>query len=206
MNRISFGVVAGVVGGFLATFGAVAVFPVWFFVMAFWFGCLWLQYRNGEPTMPRGLMIFHRIGTLTFPIFATLMKWRGARNGVFEDISIGNRVQHFTWALGTVALFAPLLGRWVVDRKWLEKHLIVVGFVALLGNLNEIGEWSRSLMNIDVAYRDTMLDLVMNLFGSALGAFILVRLCRPPSRAVQRPSQQIAHEATDGRVGSSSLV
>ena len=207
MKRIKFGVVAGVSGVALSLFGAIAVYPTWFLVMVFWFGCLALQYWRGEPGMARGLTIFHRVCVLGFPAYATFMKWRNAQHGVFEDISIGNRIQHFSWALCTVGLFVPMLRRWIVGRSPYQQVMMIVGFVAMLGNLNEIGEWSRSLMAIDVAYRDTMLDLTMNLLGSTLGALIVLRLCRsaevtPPSAVVE----ETAHESSDGRVGFPSLV
>jgi hypothetical protein len=152
------------------------VSTVWAGVVAFWFGCLGVvSLRRRADELPRALTIFHRMCALAFPIGATWIKWHEASIGSTESTGLSNRLQHFTWAFCTVGLFAPVLVRWVMKRTLLECALIVVGFVAALGNLNEVGEWSRHTMAIGRAYDDTIKDLMMNAAGSLTGAIVLAR-------------------------------
>ncbi len=152
------------------------VSTVWAAVVMFWFGCLGLvsiRCRGDEPS--RALTTFHRTCALAFPIGATWIKWHETAIGSTESTGLSNRLQHFMWAFCSVGLFAPVLARWVMKRTLLECALIVVGFVAALGNLNEVGEWSRHTLAIGRAYDDTIKDLIMNAAGSLTGAVVLAR-------------------------------
>jgi hypothetical protein len=175
MKRLfSFPAAAVVTSLVLIGFSAVALYPVWVGVLLFWFGSLFVQYRNGTPELPAKLRVFHQVSALAFPIAATALKWYLFARELGSDVGFGNRIQHFSWALCTVGLFAPMLRHLMVQRDLLQRMMIIVGFVSMLGNFNEIAEWRRGSMQ----YSDTMKDLTMNIAGAVLGGLIVVALER----------------------------
>ena len=180
MKRVlSFPVVASCVAVTLMVCSAWKLYPIWVAVLLFWFGSVAVLYRRGTPLMSAGVRRWHQACVLLFPIGATLAKYHLYANDVGSDVGFGNRIQHFSWALCTVGLFAPMLLRWMSQRDLVQKLMMAVGFVSMLGNLNEIAEWRRGGM----LYGDTMKDLVMNIAGAFLGALIILTLdgIRTPS-------------------------
>jgi hypothetical protein len=175
MNRhTGFSVVAVFVGATLIGFSALRLYPIWVAILLFWFGCLAAQYRHGEPSMPRSLTLWHQACVLLFPIGSTILKWYLFANDIGSDVDFGNRIQHFSWAFCTVGLFLPTLYRWVRLSGPIQMVAVTIGFVSILGNLNEIAEWRHGGMQ----YGDTMKDLVMNIAGSLAGALVIVALNR----------------------------
>ena len=173
MKRVlAFPVIASFVATGLMVCSVWKLYPIWVGVLAFWFASVALLYRRGAPEMPVALRRWHQACILLFPIGATLTKYRLYANDIGSDIGFGNRIQHFSWALCTVGLFAPMLLRWMSQRDVLQKLMIAIGFVSMLGNFNEIAEWRRGGM----LYGDTMKDLVMNTAGAFLGALIIMSL------------------------------
>jgi hypothetical protein len=173
-THTKFSVTALCTAASLIGFSALFLYPVWVGVLVFWFGCLAVQYRNGEPAMTRPLTLWHRACVLLFPIGATILKWHLFSNDLGSDVGFGNRVQHFSWALCTVGLFTPTLYRWVQGSGIVQRVAVTIGLVSMLGNLNEIAEWRRGGMQ----HGDTMKDLVMNIAGSFMGALVILVLSR----------------------------
>jgi hypothetical protein len=194
-RSFTFPTVFSVVASGLIAFSAVKLYVVWVAVLLFWFGGVAFQYRKGVPELPTGLRVWHRACVLGFPIATTFVKWHLFVNDLGSDVGIGNRVQHFSWALCTVGLFAPMLRRWMTDREVLQKILIAVGFVSMLGNLNEIAEWRRGGMQ----YGDTIKDLTMNILGSVLGGLIIVALDRREGAALHVPRHRASGRRTIDR-------
>jgi hypothetical protein len=178
----------------LTAFSVFALYTVWVAVLFFWFGCVAIQYRKGVPSLPIGLQIWHRACVLGFPVATTYLKWHLFVNDLGSDVGFGNRVQHFGWALCTVGLFVPMLRRWMNDREAVQKVLMVVGFVSMLGNFNEIAEWRRGGMQ----YGDTMKDLTMNILGSIVGGLIVVALDR-----LEKSEQHVPRHLMPGARGDS---
>lgn len=173
MKRVfTFPVIASGVAVSLMACSAWKLYPIWVAVLGFWFGSVALLYRRGTPEMSAPVRLWHQACVLLFPIGATLTKYRLYANDIGSDVGFGNRIQHFSWALCTVGLFAPMLLRWMSHRDVVQKLMIAVGFVSMLGNFNEIAEWRRGGM----LYGDTMKDLVMNFGGALLGALIITVL------------------------------
>jgi hypothetical protein len=184
---------AFVVGSALIGFSAINLYPVWVGVMVFWFGCLAAQYRLRTPDMSRALTIWHQSCVLVFPVASTILKWHLFANNIGADVGFGNRVQHFSWAFCTVGLFAPTLVRWIEGNGLVQKIVVTIGFVGLLGNLNEIAEWRKGGMQ----YGDTMKDLVMNVAGSFAGALVIAAL----GRLEQRPETHLPRHSARSRQG-----
>lgn len=161
----------------LSVGGAALVSPVWAGVVTFWFGCLAVQ-RVAGLSVPAGLLRWHMAGTLVFPVVATAVKWHERASGAVESTGLSNRLQHGGWAFCTVLLFVPALRRWTGRLCRVELMLLAMALVALLGNLNEVGEWARHTITSGRAYDDTIKDLLMNAAGSGLGALVLVQARR----------------------------
>jgi len=94
-----------------------------------------------------------------------------------------NRLEHFCWAIALTLLFLPLISQiWNRLEIW-QSLLFVVGFVCLLGNLNEFLEYFTRVQQhpIDQAkfawfYIDTIYDMMMNLLGSLVGFAFMTRV------------------------------
>ena len=183
MSNRRFLQVAAFVAAAVIVFSVVAMSVAWAVLIAAWFACLAVQHveRFGGvavlDAMP-SIRRFHRVASLSFPAAASALKWHEALSGATESTGLSNRLQHGGWALCTVGLFAPTLLRWTSSRRRFEVLVIVVGFVALLGNLNEVMEFKEHVMVGRDAYSDTIKDLTMNVLGASIGAMVLNRFRR----------------------------
>jgi hypothetical protein len=119
----------------------------------------------------------HRAVTLAFPVFITGWFW-AQRQNIIPHHGLPNRIQHLVWSAAMVSLFIPVLARWWGNVSRVERIVMTVGLVVLLGNAVEVVEyktfapgWAETPWQGLWAWRDTMLDLVMNVIGATFVAF-----------------------------------
>jgi hypothetical protein len=166
----------------LMIFGALQVFPGWAFILANWF-VLALAIHHGTnrgrlPRLPRTAEMLHYLSMIGFPIVATLWKYiQHVRD--LDDGGIPNRLQHFGWAACTVGVLMPLLARWWEHRRLWERVAIATGVIALIGNVTELFEFLNKYDRIEadyyhaeVMFKDTIADLIMNVFGAVAAAVV----------------------------------
>jgi len=124
----------------------------------------------------------HQLYLLTLLLYApaeTAVQWLGVRGLIPHDFTLVNRLEHACWAAMLSILFLPMISQvWKRLNRW-QSLLFVVGFVCLLGNLNEFLEYAvrarYTINEIQLAwfYTDTIYDMLMNLVGSLIGFGIL---------------------------------
>jgi hypothetical protein len=131
------------------------------------------------PTLTTTQRRVHRIFTIGFPVFITGWFW-AQRQDIIPHNGLANRIQHLAWSAAMVSLFIPVLARWWGHVSRLERVVMAVGLVVLLGNAVEVVEyktfaagWAETPWQGLWAWRDTMLDLVMNIVGATLVAFVV---------------------------------
>lgn len=158
----------------LFSFGlATQIFGVWNFVLLTWFAGLALQYVPGVgDRLAGGTLVAHRFASVVFPIHATLGKYREVRSGVLERSFVINAFQHVGWSFCLVLVFAPILSRWRRGLRLIEQSVLCVGLACLLGNMNEVLQWSRRVPTA-AHYSDTINDLIMNAIGALLASLLL---------------------------------
>ncbi|MDX2212684.1 MAG: hypothetical protein SFY66_05280 [Oculatellaceae cyanobacterium bins.114] len=115
------------------------------------------------------------LALLFYPPIETSVQWLGRQGMIPNDFNWVNRLEHGCWAAVLSILFLPIISDvWKRLTRW-QSLLFVVGFVCLLGNLNEFFEFSTRVQPpIDEArfarfYSDTIYDMMMNLIGSVVG-------------------------------------
>jgi hypothetical protein len=130
----------------------------------------------------------HRLYLITmmlYPIVETGVQWMQIKDLVPDSWTVVNRLEHFCWATALTLLFLPLITQiWQRLEIW-QSLLFIVGFVCLLGNLNEFLEYFSRIQGgpIDQAkfawfYVDTIYDMMMNLLGSLAGFALLLGIER----------------------------
>ncbi len=123
---------------------------------------------------PRDRRLYY-LTLVLYPPLETLVQWLGVRGLIPSDFTWINRVEHAVWAAMLAILFLPLLQSiWQRLTLW-QSALFLLGFVCLLGNLNEFFEYLTRLQYAQDAerfaryYSDTIYDMVMNLMGGGIG-------------------------------------
>ena len=180
-------------GVLLASFSAVRVFPSWSVMLLLWFAAVAIQDGQGwVRTMTASPRWLHWFGAAAFPLGSTAWKWwQGAH--ALGDGGPANRLQHLVWSAATVALALPMLVRWWRNRGFVEQVVVAVGLVALIGNLIEMIEYlgARHRVTREPSYgaflfRDTILDLAMNVIGAATAASVAIAVVS--AAASRRPA------------------
>jgi hypothetical protein len=121
----------------------------------------------------------HRVAVIGFPVF--IVGWFWAQHvELIAHNGLPNRFQHVMWSAAMVSLFIPLLARWWNHVSRIERIMMAIGLVILLGNAVEVVEyktfaagWAQTPWQGLWAWRDTMLDLVMNVVGASLLALLV---------------------------------
>lgn len=105
----------------------------------------------------------------------TAVQWLGVRGFIPSDFTWINRLEHACWAAMLCILFLPMIFQiWRQLTLW-QNLLFVIGFVCLLGNLNEFFEFatriheSANTAQFARFYSDTIYDMMMNLIGGLVG-------------------------------------
>jgi hypothetical protein len=135
-------------------------------------------WRGIFPPMNRRQLIGHRIGILLWPLVITV--WFSVQGRqIVERHGWPNRVQHFMFAASVVTLLLPALVRWWNGLHRLEKMLLAIAVTVLIGNGVELMEYGmrtagegRAVDNA-WAWRDTMIDTVMNVLGALVASWYL---------------------------------
>lgn len=119
-----------------------------------------------------------RLYLLTLLIYApaeSAVQWLGTRGLIPSDFTWVNRLEHLCWAAMLSLIFLPMLTDiWQRLARW-QSFLFIVGFVCLLGNVNEGCEFvtrlSGRLNEAQFArfYIDSIYDMTMNLLGGIVG-------------------------------------
>jgi hypothetical protein len=138
-----------------------------------------------EAGLPEGEHRIYLTTMLLYPLAETGVQWMQVRNLIPDSWTLVNRLEHFCWATALTLLFLPLIVQiWQRLEIW-QSLLFIVGFVCLLGNLNEFLEYFSRIQSspIDQAkfawfYIDTIYDMMMNLLGSLVGFALLLGLER----------------------------
>jgi hypothetical protein len=117
---------------------------------------------------------------LIYPIAETILLFLRMRGSLPPDFDLINRLEHCCWATALCIMFLPFIsGVWQQLNPW-QNLIFIVGFVCLLGNLNEFLEYlfrtQRPPFNDGLFarfYIDTIYDMTMNIIGSLIGFSIL---------------------------------
>ncbi len=131
------------------------------------------------PPLTSKQRIVHRLGVIGFPLI--ISGWFGAQHhDLIGHQGLPNRMQHLMWAAGMVALLLPVLARWWNGVSRIERIVMAVGLVVLIGNGVEVVEykvfasgWANTPWQGMRAWRDTMLDLMMNIIGASAVAWLV---------------------------------
>jgi hypothetical protein len=124
---------------------------------------------------------------LLYPLAETIIKLLQIKGMISDDFTVLNRLEHFCWAIALMFFFLPLIaGFWKSLKGW-QNLIFILGFVCLLGNLNEFLEYLLRIQQSPIDktlfasfYIDTILDMTMNLLGGLVGFGLLTRLFAKP--------------------------
>jgi hypothetical protein len=156
------------------------------------------------PAMNLRQMVGHRVGILLWPLIITVWFSMQGRN-IVERHGWPNRVQHLMFAASVVTLLLPALVRWWGGLHRLERVLLAVAVTVLIGSGVELLEYGmRSAGEGDPvdnvwAWRDTMIDTVMNVVGACVASwFLAARMATAPGGR-ERSALSNAVPATENR-------
>jgi hypothetical protein len=162
------------------TIASFRLFFLWGVMVGTLFGLFWLFRLTGFETKLTARE--HRLYLLTvmlYPLAESAVQWAGIVGWFPRDFTLINRGEHLCWAAALSLMFLPLhISIWRRLNRW-QGLLFMLGFVCLLGNLNEFLEYLTRLSGAGnhklfaTFYSDTMLDMTMNLFGGFVGFFLL---------------------------------
>lgn len=122
-----------------------------------------------------------------YPLTATWVKWLIVENIISGSFWV-NRLEHGVWAIATIIVLFPFLKTVKANLTQGQFLLFILGLICLLGNLNELFEYSQwvgfksvNTQRLAHYYSDTIYDLMMNLSGGAIGFLILESVHRSHS-------------------------
>jgi hypothetical protein len=135
--------------------------------------------RGWFPELTIAQRRVHHGALVLIPIGITAwLRFEEAR--LIDHAGLANRVQHFVWAMSMAALLIPVFARWWGPVHRIERIIMAVAVVVMLGSAAEVFEYET--MSAGVAarplagfwvWRDTMLDSIMNGLGAGLIALIV---------------------------------
>jgi hypothetical protein len=135
--------------------------------------------RGWFPELTTPQRCVHQSALVVIPIVITgWLRFEEAR--LIDHAGFPNRVQHFVWAMAMAALMIPVFARWWGQVHRVERVVMAVAVVVMLGCAAEVFEYET--MSAGVAtqpgagfwvWRDTMLDFIMNGLGAALVALVV---------------------------------
>jgi hypothetical protein len=144
----------------------------------------WLFRLTGiEKTLSDREQTIYLWTIFVYPLLEGAVLWIRIKGFMPIDFDWVNRLEHFCWAIALTFFFLPLISRiWKRLCRW-QNLLFVVGFVCLLGNLNEFLEFIVRIQKAPIDpvvfanfYTDTILDMTMNLCGSIVSFLLLSKV------------------------------
>jgi hypothetical protein len=167
---------------------AFQIFLGWVLMISVLFGFFLLfRFTGLEARLSQSEQRLYLTTMLLYPAIETVVQWVGSKGWVGSYWVIVNRLEHACWATFLALLFLPVFSEfWRALNGW-QNLLFVLGFVCLLGNLNEFLEYYARLEpgfvilpETSARYcTDTILDMAMNLLGGGVGFVILQQIKRP---------------------------
>jgi hypothetical protein len=164
------------------------LFFQWGLMVGALFCIFWcFRWTGLEANLTDGERRNYLFAILLYPPAETLLKFFQIKGIISLDFTLINRLEHFCWAIALILFFLPLIASFWNSLKSWQNAIFILGFVCLLGNLNEFLEYLLRIQPspIDKAlfanfYIDTILDMTMNLLGGAFGFALLTRLFVKP--------------------------
>jgi hypothetical protein len=155
----------------------VAVFMAGWFVLSLAMGVA--DRWDVFPTLSTVQSRVNTFGMVVFPVVITA--WMAAeREGWIHHAGTPNRIQHLMWSASMVSLLLPVFARWWGSVHRLERIVMTVGVVMLLGTFIEVFEyrafspqWADQPWKGLWAWRDRTLDMTMNMIGSFVVALLV---------------------------------
>ncbi len=152
------------------------LFFFWGVMVVAFFILFWIFRLTGmENRLPHRDRNLYLLTLLIYVPAETAVQWSGVNGLIPPDFTWINRLEHACWAAMLSILFLPLLsGIYHRLTRW-HGFLFILGFVCLLGNLNEFLEFATRLEYAQDAerfarfYSDTIYDMMMNLLGGTIG-------------------------------------
>ena len=164
------------------------IFPFWSVMLICWFGLAAFIYKTRLNSLSVKERKYWLILVFAYPVLETILKGSIYFDLIPYSYRPLNLIEHGLWAMSMGLVLYPLLKNSILKLNQIPAFLLVFGVVIVIGNLNELAEFViRQLMNLtttqlmDAYYTDTIIDLVVNLIGSGLGAFILTTQKKPDS-------------------------
>ncbi len=159
------------------------LFYNWTALLIIWFSLiLFSKWYKKYREIPSGLKSLYQFNIYLYPIVATAIKYAIEANLIPYSWFWLNRLEHGFWSFCVIILLLPLTIETLKQSKFLF-FILNLGLIAILGNLIEILEYFiRVLVNLNdyyilsVIYQDTVLDMITNFIGGAIGIFIIVYL------------------------------
>jgi len=92
-----------------------------------------------------------------------------------------NRLEHFFASFSFVYLFSPFYIKYLKNQPFAFSLVFIIGLVTIIGVGNEIFEYFiRVYLNLQsramkiIYYYDTIIDLIVNLFGALFGGILIL--------------------------------
>jgi hypothetical protein len=127
------------------------------------------------------------LAIVLYPPAETAVLMAKMHNHIQLDFDWINRLEHFCWAIALSLFFLPFLaGIWKRLNSW-QNLVFIVGFVCLLGNLNEFLEYLLRIQTPAINqslfayfYSDSIFDMTMNLCGGLMSFVLLKAILTKP--------------------------
>lgn len=147
------------------------------------------RFTRLEETLLPAERRYYWLAIAVYPPAETTVLLVKLHNRIQLDFDWINRLEHFCWAIALSLFFLPLLaGIWKRLNPW-QNLIFIVGFVCLLGNLNEFLEYllriQPPVINQSLFayfYSDTIFDMTMNLCGGLVSFGLLRVILAKPHR------------------------
>lgn len=158
------------------------IFSNWVILSCVWFGAFFIFRFSGlEAKLPNKEHRLYLMTMYIYPLIETSITWVIKKNIVPFSWNVLNRLEHFVTSVAVVIIFLPLFTHVWANMKWWQSLVFIIGLVCLVGNINEIFEYSlraccRPYSDFKYAtyYWDTIYDTVMNIVGGLIG-FVIIR-------------------------------
>jgi hypothetical protein len=157
--------------------------PLWFIMLFVWVSMtvfIKMKRYNVELSLYERNAFEYTI--YLYPLIETILKFMIVKDIIPYSWFILNRIEHFSWAFVMGILILPLLKNKLKTKDIVLQGLVFIGLVIIIGNINEFFEYFIRIFiikpddyyRISLYYSDTIIDLIVNVFGAIAGyCFIL---------------------------------
>lgn len=149
-------------------------------MVCIWFGLFFtFRFTHLESKLSYQEHNIYLTTVLLYPLLETAVKWMIVKDIIPNSWVLLNRIEHFSWAVAMVIIFLPILTDIYKNLNLWQNLIVTLGFICLLGNLNEFLEYlirlQLNLTNTNrfaAYYPDTVYDMMMNIIGGFTGFLI----------------------------------